>query len=373
VRWLLSFTRITYLSKRIGILSFAAFLQLELFRVLTSDFSPFIAVLKFMSIEKVAHLAGVSKATVSRVLNQHPGVRPDTRAKVLAAIDICDYQPNLLARQLRTSQSHMLLVLIPDITNPFCSRVVQGIEAEAEAQGYHILLCNSGSQIQREAAYIALLTGKVVDGVITMDAAACLQELQEMIGDAPWVQCAEYDPAIQASSVSINNEEAAFDTVRYLAQQGRQRIALVNCDMRYRYSHQREKGYRAALEQLNLGWGSVAYADNVTCEAGSAALHELLMQPERPDAVFAVSDVIAVGVVHAALEAGLRVPEDLAVVGFDGISFTSSLNPPLTTIEQPMNRMGMRSVQLLLNRIRQPLSPVVHEVLPWKRVERASS
>ncbi len=332
-----------------------------------------LTVLKSMSIEKVAHLAGVSKATVSRVLNQHPGVRPETRAKVLAAIDICEYQPNLLARQLRTAQSHMLLVLIPDITNPFCSRVVQGIEAEAEAQGYHILLCNSGSQIQREAAYIALLTGKVVDGVITMDAAACLQELQGMIGDAPWVQCAEYDPTISASSVSINNEEAAFETVRYLAQQGRQRIALINCDMRYRYSHQREKGYRAALQQLNLHWGSVAYAENVTCEAGSAALRELLMQPDRPDAVFAVSDVIAVGVVHAALQAGLRVPEDVAVVGFDGISFTSSLNPPLTTIEQPMNRMGMRSVQLLLERIRQPLAPVVHEVLPWKRVERASS
>ncbi|KGT93905.1 substrate-binding domain-containing protein, partial [Enterobacter cancerogenus] len=107
--------------------------------------------------------------------------------------------------------------------------------------------------------------------------------------------------------------------------------------------------------------------------AGSAALRELLARPERPDAVFAVSDVLAVGVIHAALEAGLRIPEDLAVVGFDGIPFTSSLNPPLTTIEQPMNRLGARSVQLLLNRIRQPHSEVVREVLPWKRVERASS
>lgn len=326
-----------------------------------------------MSIEKVAHLAGVSKATVSRVLNQHPGVRPDTRKKVLAAINACDYQPNLLARQLRTAQSHMLLVLIPDITNPFCSRVVQGIEAAAEAQGYHILLCNSASQFQREAAYLALLTGKVVDGVITMDAATCLQELRALIGDAPWVQCAEYDPAIPASSVSIDNKEAASETVRYLAGKGRQRIALVNCDMRYLYSHQRESGYRDALQRLGLTWSGVAYAENISCEAGSAALRELLAQPEPPDAVFTVSDVLAVGVIHAALEAGLRVPDDLAVVGFDGISFTSSLNPPLTTIEQPMNRMGERSVQLLLDRIRQPHTAVVHEVLPWKRIERASS
>ena len=119
-----------------------------------------------MSIEKVALLAGVSKATVSRVLNDHPGVKADTRDRVLAAISASDYQPNLLARQLRTAQSHMLLVLISDITNPFCSRVVQGIEAEAEAQGYHILLCNSASQLRRESAYLGLLTGKVVDGVV---------------------------------------------------------------------------------------------------------------------------------------------------------------------------------------------------------------
>jgi len=330
-------------------------------------------VLTSMSIEKVARLAGVSKATVSRVLNQHPGVRPDTRDKVLAAINICDYQPNLLARQLRTSQSHMLLVLISDITNPFCSRVVQGIEAEAEAQGYHILLCNSASQFHRESAYLSLLTGKVVDGVITMDAATCLHELQPLIGDAPWVQCAEYDPAIAASSVSINNKEAAYETVRYLAEKGSRRIALVNCDMRYLYSHQREAGYRAAVEELGLPFSNVAYAETVSCEAGSQALQTLLAGAERPDAVFAVSDVLAVGVVHAALEAGLRVPEDLAVVGFDGISFTGSLNPPLTTIEQPMNQMGARSVQLLVKRIRQPQSEVVHEVLPWRRIERASS
>lgn len=95
--------------------------------------------------------------------------------------------------------------------------------------------------------------------------------------------------------------------------------------------------------------------------------------PEPPDAVFAVSDVLAVGVVHAALEAGLRVPEDLAVVGFDGVPFTRSLNPPLTTIEQPMNQLGARSVQLLLQKIRNPNAPVIREVLPWTRVERASS
>ncbi|MEZ3500968.1 LacI family DNA-binding transcriptional regulator [Pantoea sp. KPR_PJ] len=326
-----------------------------------------------MSIEKVALLAGVSKATVSRVLNDHPGVKADTRDRVLAAISTSEYQPNLLARQLRTAQSHMLLVLISDITNPFCSRVVQGIEAEAEAQGYHILLCNSASQLQRKSAYLGLLTGKVVDGVISLDAASTLKEIAGIIGDAPWVQCAEHDPAIAASSVTIDNRGAARETIRYLAGKGRRRIGLVNSDMRYLYSHEREAGYYEGLEQLALSWHGVAYADEISCEAGSQALRQLLQQAEPPDAVLAVSDVLALGVVHAAQEAGLRVPEDVAVVGFDGIPFTRSLNPPLTTIEQPMYQLGARSVQLLLQRIRRPDSAVVREVLAWQRIERASS
>lgn len=326
-----------------------------------------------MSIEKVAQLAGVSKATVSRVLNAHPGVKPDTREKVLSAIAACDYQPNLLARQLRTAQSHMLLVLISDITNPFCSRVVQGIEAEAELHGYHILLCHSASQLQREAAYLTLLTGKVVDGVITMDAASGLQDLQHIIAGAPWVQCSEFDPAIPASSVTIDHLDAARDTVHYLAGKGRKRIGLVNGDMRYLYSHHHEQGYHQAINALGLQWSGVAYASDISTEAGSQALQQLLAMPQPPDAIFAVSDVLAVGVIHAALQAGLRVPEDLAVVGFDGIPFTGSLNPPLTTIEQPMYQLGARSVQLLLQKIRQPHAPVIREVLPWKRVERASS
>jgi len=292
---------------------------------------------------------------------------------VLSAIAACDYQPNLLARQLRTAQSHMLLVLISDITNPFCSRVVQGIEAEAELHGYHILLCHSASQLQREAAYLTLLTGKVVDGVITMDAASGLQDLQHIIAGAPWVQCSEFDPAIPASSVTIDHLDAARDTVHYLAGKGRKRIGLVNGDMRYLYSHHREQGYQQAINALGLQWSGVAYASDISTEAGSQALQQLLAMPQPPDAIFAVSDVLAVGVIHAALQAGLRVPEDLAVVGFDGIPFTGSLNPPLTTIEQPMYQLGARSVQLLLQKIRQPHAPVIREVLPWKRVERASS
>ncbi|QHM73536.1 LacI family DNA-binding transcriptional regulator [Mixta intestinalis] len=326
-----------------------------------------------MSIEKVARLAGVSTATVSRVLNGYSGVRPATRERVLAAIAASQYQPNLLARQLRTSQSRMLLVLVSNIINPFCSHVVRGIEAEAEAHGYHILLCNSDSQPQRESAYLALLSGKVVDGVITMDAVTNLPGLRQMIGDSPWVQCAEGNPDAEASSVTIDNHQAGREAVAHLAQQGRQRIAMINGDPRYLYAQQREMGYRAALTAHNLNWGGVEYANEVECEAGYAAMARLLDRGDPPDAIFAVSDVLAVGAIHCIRQRQLRVPEDIAVLGFDGLPWSAMLSPPLSTLEQPMHQLGVRSVQMLLQRIRDPRAPRIHEQLSCQLIVRASS
>lgn len=322
-----------------------------------------------MSIDKVARIAGVSTATVSRVLNGNPAVKPDTRDKVLAAIEACEYQPNLLARQLRTSRSRMLLVLVSNITNPFCARVVRGIEEEAEKHGYHILLCNSESRLTRESAYLRLLSGKVVDGVITMDAISCLPGLTTLIGDSPWVQCGEGDPGYRASSVTIDNFKAAAAAVDHLATSGYKRIALINGDLRYLYSQQREAGYRSACGK---NWQAVVYADSLEYQAGVQAMAELFTMPEPPDAVFAISDALAGGAMHYAHEQGLRVPEDVAVMGFDGVPFGSVTYPPLTTIQQPMHQLGVRSVQLLLERIDNPEVETVNEILDWKLVVRGS-
>lgn len=162
-----------------------------------------------MSIQKIARLAGVSVATVSRVLNNSDTVKPKNRERVLQAIKESNYQPNLLARQLRTARSYMILVMVSNIANPFCAEVVKGIEEEAEKHGYRILLCNSGSDLARSTSGLRLLSGKVVDGIITMNALSSLPELTMMIGDAPWVQCAEYADAGSISCVGINDIDAA--------------------------------------------------------------------------------------------------------------------------------------------------------------------
>lgn len=326
-----------------------------------------------MSIEKVAKIAGVSAATVSRVLNDQHIVKPATRDKVLAAIAQCNYQPNLLARQLRTSRSRMLLVLVSNITNPFCSLVVRGIEEEAERHGYHILLCNSESNPTRESAYLSLLRGKVVDGVITMDAVSCLPGLTDMIGDFPWVQCGEGDPEFRASSVTIDNSQAASAGVYHLATKNRQRIALINSDMRYLYSQQREQGYRKALAELGFEYCKIEYVEELDYTAGAKAMEKLLQNAPKPDAVFAISDVIAGGAMSVLHQQGWHIPNDIAVLGFDGVPFGQVTTPPLSTIVQPMHQFGIRSVQLLLNKIKHPKLDDSHEILEWQLIERGST
>ena len=305
-----------------------------------------------MSIQKIARLAGVSVATVSRVLNNSDTVKAKNRERVLQAIKESNYQPNLLARQLRTARSNMILVMVSNIANPFCAEVVKGIEEEAEKNGYRILLCNSGSDLARSTSGLQLLSGKMVDGIITMNALSSLPELTTMIGDAPWVQCAEYADNGSISCVGI---------------------ALINHDLSYRYSRLRERGYKSVLHVRELAYQQVIYASDLSAAAGKQAMEMLLAQEEQPDAVFAVSDSLAAGALRAIAQAGMRVPEDIAVVGFDGTELAEVVSPQLTTVEQPSREIGRTAVTLLMKRIDNPDAAVERVMMDWRVISRASA
>ena len=325
-----------------------------------------------MSIQKIARLAGVSVATVSRVLNNLETVKPQNRDKVLRAIQQSNYQPNLLARQLRTARSNMLLVMVSNIANPFCADVVKGIEAEAEKNGYRILLCNSGSDIARSRSSLQLLSGKMVDGVITMDALATLPELTQLIGNAPWVQCAEYDDASSVSTIGINDCEASRYVIGQFLERGCQRIAMINHDLRYKYAQLRERGYCDALDAAGLKWRNICYANELSYQAGRAAMQTLLAGETLPDAVFAVSDTLAAGALRAIQDAGLRVPEDIALIGFDGSELGEMTSPQLCTVQQPSREIGRQAVKLLLRNIDEPGSSAEKIILDWAFLRRAS-
>lgn len=326
-----------------------------------------------MSIQKIAKLAGVSVATVSRVLNNSDTVKARNRERVLEAIRESNYQPNLLARQLRTARSSMILVMVSNIANPFCADVVKGIEEEAEKNGYRILLCNSGSDIERSKSSLGLLSGKMVDGIITMDAFSTLPELTTMIGQIPWVQCAEYADAGDVSCVGISDTDASQYAVLHLHKRGCRRIALINHDLSYKYAQLRERGYKAVLHQQDLDYQAVEYASALSFSAGKAAMQKLLAADPRPDAVFAVSDTLAAGAMRAIEEAGLSIPHDIAVVGFDGSELAEMVSPQLTTIEQPSRDIGRQAVVLLLKKIDNPDAPADRVIMDWHFIARASA
>ena len=326
-----------------------------------------------MNIRQVARLAGVSTATVSRVINGTGPVKPETYEKVMRVVQQEGFHPNLLGQKLRNAQTGMLLVLVSSIANPFCALTVRGIEHEAERRGYHILLCNSESNPEREKAYLELLRGKVVDGVITMDATTRTAALKEQIGDRPWVQCGEFEPGV-APYVSIDNHAAALAVVAHLVASGRTRIGLIGAKGEYMYARERERGYRDGLAAAGLSFSKVEHADSVTDFAeGSKAYAAMHARGESCDAVFAISDVLACGALSAATRAGRHVPGDLAIVGFDDLPYAEITSPMLTTVRQPMFDLGSNCARLLVDQI---VGEERHDggvILPWELIRRGSA
>ncbi|HEY1608055.1 MAG TPA: LacI family DNA-binding transcriptional regulator [Paraburkholderia sp.] len=332
------------------------------------------------SITVVAERVGVSVATVSRVLNGHANVRRETRERVLAEIEASGYRVNELARNLRTAESRLLLTMVPDFGNPFYAEIVRGIDAVARQHGYFTLLCDTGADEGRERSYFDLLRRRRADGAICLDPEtvqrALLSEFAAESTALPWVACCEFDPSVGVPYVGIDNYRAAGDAVRHLIARGRKRIALVNSDEQYLYARQRRDGYRDALHEAGLE-ARDAWRVNVHCldyAAGAKAAAALMdTGAGAPDAIFAVSDTLAVGVINGVRGAGRRVPDDVAVIGFDDLALSAQIDPPLTTIAQPMRELGETAARLLLRRLADPRAEVRGVLLPHRLVVRSSA
>lgn len=334
------------------------------------------------SIAAVARRVGVSVATVSRVLNGHTNVRPATRARVLAEVETSGYRVNELARNLRTAESRLLLTMVPDFGNPFYAEIVRGIDSVARQHGYFMLLCDTGADAGRERSYFDLLRRHRADGAICLDPATVQQANRAAAHEPalPWVACCEFDPAAGVPYVGIDNFGAARDAVRHLIARGRRRIALINSDDHYLYAQQRRDGYLAALAEAGIE-ARAAWRVNLNCldyDAGAQAAAALMAQrggarAAKPDAIFAVSDTLAVGVVNGLRGSGWAVPDDVAVVGFDDIALAAQIDPPLTTIAQPMRELGETAARLLLKRLADPRANVPGVLLPHRLVVRRSA
>ena len=306
------------------------------------------------NIQQVAQKAGVSVATVSRVLNNARSVSPKTRLKVENAIRDLNYEPSMLGRNLRNSESRLLLVLLPSISNPFYTEIINGIQNTAIANNYNILLCETDSNPQRENIYFNMVKNKLADGVISMDPTVNMQKLNELAENYSVILCSEYDEDGSIPYVTIANELAAYQAVKHLVKLGHEKIALINSDEKFLYARQRRNGYERALKEFNLPIRSewIYHTKDLEFQNGVQAMRMLLQLDEKPTAVFAVSDTLAIGALKGINVSGLHVPNDIAIVGFDNISFSNMTNPTLTTISQPMYHMGCTAANMLISRIK---------------------
>ena len=301
-----------------------------------------------LTISQVAEIAGVSVATISRVLNDSPLVTDKTKKHVRKIIEDLDYHPNVVARSLRSSRSNMMLALVPHISNPFYSEIVHGINEVAHAYDYNLMLCETTTLRSREDAFFSMLKRKIVDGIVTLDPSVSPDNLIEYGSKYPIIQCCEYLDSVDLPYVTIDNERAAFDAVSLLIATGCRRIALVNAAGTFGYARLRGEGYQRALREKGIAVDpALMFEYRIGEDSGAEVGRRLLELKPMADGVFFVSDVVAVGAQRAFIEAGLRVPEDVAVVGFDDIDLTRICTPMLTTVAQPMHRIGRKAGEML--------------------------
>ncbi|NJD01942.1 MAG: LacI family transcriptional regulator [Ruminiclostridium sp.] len=326
------------------------------------------------TIQDVAKAAGVSVATVSRVINNSAAVAESTRKAVMAAVKMLNYQPNLLGRNLRRTETRRILVLLPNIGNPFYARIVKGIEDIAHKNGYNVMLCNTDSQAEREKIYLELLKCRLADGVIFMAPVLGKEGLTEIGRSFPVVQCCEYTEGAQVSHVSIDNYTAAYKLTKHLISTGHKRIGIISCRGPVVSIIQREDGFKKALADSGIEFREdlIKYGD-YSFNSGLRAANQFVSMGDRPTAVFAISDIMAIGALRAIRESNLKVPEDIAVAGFDNINFASMCNPTLTTISQPKYDMGCISMELLLQQIRGELKEPEHILLEYEMIIREST
>jgi LacI family repressor for deo operon, udp, cdd, tsx, nupC, and nupG len=326
-------------------------------------------------IQDVARTANVSVATVSRVINNSSSVTAKTRQKVEAVVRALNYQPNLLGRNLRRTKSHIALVLIPNISNPFYSRIVKGIEDIAHSNGYNVMLCNTDSDAQREHAYVDILKNKLADGIIFMASELSVKEMREISSEYPLVQCCEYLENLNVSHVSIDNFSAAYEATTHLCSLGSKRVGFIGSSNNYISTIKREEGYKKALLDAGVKYDKtlVKYGNYSYKSAYTATLQMLEKTESRPDAIFAISDIMAIGAINAIKGKGLRVPDDIAVCGFDDISFASMFNPAITTVSQPTYEMGCAAMKILLSQINQESSDKECVILAHNLIVRATT
>jgi LacI family transcriptional regulator len=321
-------------------------------------------------IRDVAERAGVSVATVSRVLNGDPNVDPELRERVRAVVAELGYRPNRLARNLRRQQMEAIGIVVPDIENPHFAEMVRVIENTVLPLGYRVLVCNTDEDADRQAAALRMLADERVSGIVlsASDPAGSIDQLRDLGIPVVAIDRALKDADID--TVVTDNVRAVSDATRRLIEAGHRRIVFVGGRLEVETGSERQQGYLAAMHAAGL---PPLLADGgFRRDAAHAAMTELLLGDDSVSALVVANNLMAIGALAAIRERGLRVPDDIAVISVDNPSWAELLAPPLTVLAQPIKAMATRAVDLLVRRIRGERFPVVRDVFPLDLIVRGS-
>lgn len=312
------------------------------------------------TMKDVARVAGVSTSTVSHVINGDRFVSEAVREKVLQAVKQLNYAPSALARSLKINQTRTIGMLLTASSNPFYAEVVRGVERSCYERGYSLILCNTEGDPERMSRSLETLLQKRVDGLLLMcsESSALSPDIMGRYPSLPTVMM-DWAPFEGCGGVIKDNSlQGGEIATRYLIAQGYRRIACITGPLDKTTAHNRLEGYRKAMDDAGLHRPSFyEVSGDFEFASGYRAMQQLLTLEQPPEAVFACNDAMAVGVYRALHQAGLSIPDDVAVMGYDDIELARYLSPPLTTIQQPKDELGELAIDTLLYRMTDPDSP----------------
>jgi len=310
---------------------------------------------KMPSIKEVARLAGVSITTVSRVINNKGSVSKESVDKVWEAVHLLNYQPNLLARSLRSQQSKLLGLLVPDIRNSVFAIIAKHTEEIASKRGYNLIICNTGEDAEKEKTYLEILLQRQVEGIIfsrVSDESLLFKTPQ--LSKVPYIVLDRTMEVEEAPTIKLDNYSAGVLAASHLLELGHQKFACISGPLKIKICRERLSGFLDTLGKKDLKIRKEFIQEgDFKIEGGRKAMENLLVFPrdEYPTAIFIMNDLMAFGAIQIAKEKGLSLPEDISIVGLDNIPLSEVFSPPLTTVAQPFDEMAKEGVNLLLKLI----------------------
>lgn len=303
------------------------------------------------TIKDIARKAGVAPSVVSRALNNKYGVKDSTKKLILKLAQEMNYYPNIAARSLVTRKTETIGIMMADISEPYYSQLIRGMEYIANQTGYTLLFSNSYESVEHNRVLQKMINAERVDGIIIVG--SNIQEknfsltlLEEKI---PFVLVERSFSDPRVNCIWVDNVTGAYLATKHLIEKGHRKIAHITGNLYFQVALDRIEGYKKALQESGIKYSEeLVVSGNFTCQGSYKAMKEILRHHPYCTAVFAANDSMAYGALQAIAEVGLTIPDDIAIIGFDDLEFSSLTNPPLTTIHQPRYEMGQKSLELLI-------------------------